>query len=115
MNIFKKIFSKKKRDIYLNISDFEKCTTIDWSRSEIHLIILGRFLEPRNIENSVPAHWDHFLGESSQLTVNRFIDDGLLVSSPLKDKVGEGLGNKAIPSKIALLCYFLTYSYDSNP
>lgn len=56
---------------------------VDWSNSEIHLMLLSRFLEPKRADN-VPAYWESELGEPPPAVVSRFIKLGLLVPASLK-------------------------------
>ena len=89
MSLFDGLFWKKKAaaapeavpDLPRRIDD-----PADWSNSDIHLMLLSRFLEPKRAD-SVPAYWESALGEPSQAAVNRYIKVGLLVPVPLKATV----------------------------
>lgn len=64
-------------------------TSVDWSNSEAHLILLEQFLNPKVVAD-MSEHWDSLLGESAQATINRYIGDGILVPISLRSKVAYG-------------------------
>jgi len=89
MSLFERLFGKMKAAATPEAtSDLPRRVDqpIDWSKSEIHLILLSQFLKPISADN-VPDNWESVLGESPQLTVERFIKNGLLVPLSLKAKV----------------------------
>lgn len=56
----------------------------DWRKSPAHLLLLGKFLEPRTAEDfSKSDKWNDVLKESPQQAIKRFIDDGMLTRADL--------------------------------
>jgi SAP domain len=89
MSLFDRLFGKEKADatpVAPSVLPQRIDHPIDWTKSEIHLMLLSRFLKPRSADN-VPDNWKPMFGESPQLTVERFIKNGLLVPLSLKAKV----------------------------
>lgn len=58
----------------------------DWHNNVTQLLFLEHFLTHRSIA-TVSANWESLLGESPQLTIARYIKEGLLVPISLESKV----------------------------
>ncbi|MFZ2316100.1 MAG: SAP domain-containing protein [Gammaproteobacteria bacterium] len=89
MHLFRRFFNKKKLakvDSAAHAKRQENRIDVDWN-NEVYLNLLSRFLKPKDIVNSVPDHWESLLGESPQVSLNRCIENGLIVSAPLNAKV----------------------------
>lgn len=56
---------------------------VEWRNNEIHLMLLQRFLDLGTLESGVPSHWESELGEPPIVTVQRFIQMGLLTAASL--------------------------------
>lgn len=92
MSLFDRLFRKKKVTVLEPASDLPRPADypVDWTNSEIHLMLLSRFLSPNCAADGVPAYWESALGEPPPTTVNRYIQNGLLVPIPLRSKVAYG-------------------------
>lgn len=60
--------------------------SVDWNNNEKHLMFLEQFLNSKIVAN-VSEHWASLLGESPQVTISRYIRDGVLVPISLESKV----------------------------
>lgn len=93
MSLFGRLFGKKKVAAPAAVSnspwrvDQPIQASVDWSNSEIHLMLLNQFLKPTYAHSIAPEQWGAALGESPQLTLNRYIKNGLLVPLSLKANV----------------------------
>lgn len=82
MSLFGWLFGKKEATAKHN-----NLKVNDWRTQEIQLMMLSRFLTPRNIENGVPEHWSSELGASVKDTINSYIKNGLLINAHILNKV----------------------------
>lgn len=88
MSLLGRLFGKKKADAPVSMSNFPRHidqpiqAPVDWSNSEINLILLSRFLEPRRAD-SVPTYWESALGKPPQVAVKRFIENRFLLPASL--------------------------------
>jgi hypothetical protein len=57
-----------------------------WEKSPAHLLLLTKFLHPQVLEEFIlKDHWSDVLGESLQKALERFVDDGVLISPGLTE------------------------------
>src|ERR1700728_760731 len=90
-NMLERLFGKQKQPLEpRSPSDpaehLASSPEVDWRHSEIHLMLLARFLD-RASADSAPEYWESALGEAPGLAVKRFLQSGLLVPTSLATTV----------------------------
>jgi hypothetical protein len=55
----------------------------DWTKSDAHLLLLGKFAHPQEQGAIAGDEWEAVLGQPVQKTIRRFVEDGALVAAGL--------------------------------
>lgn len=91
MGLFSLLFGTKKNnaaDTAPSLSHSQADQPFDWRTSEPHLLLLERFRYAAAIDDVLSRNWGNVLGEPPQVALQRFIDEGLIVTAGLVAKIG---------------------------